>query len=113
MDPSGTVAVFQVTAYGTVVSSAAAATRPRRNCTPQRRCYRGIGPHNHRPVTDAPLIGDVMVTVARSYRTARPSRRRRPRQRRKSLDAWFFVRVTSIASVCDPAVTGGDVYRTA
>src|SRR5438046_7539464 len=63
-DPSDTVAVFQVTAYGTVVSSAATGDPSTKNCTPTTAVLSEASALTITvPLTDAPLVGDVMVTV--------------------------------------------------
>ena len=63
-DPSGMEVVFHVTVYGTVVSSAASGDPSTKNCTPTTSTLSEASALTVTvPLTDAPLVGDVMVTV--------------------------------------------------
>src|ERR1700704_315070 len=62
-DPSRTVVVFQVTVYGTVVSSAASGDPSTKKRTPTTSMLSEASALTVTvPLTDVPLVGDVMVT---------------------------------------------------
>src|SRR5882724_4480415 len=95
-DPSATVVVFQVTPYGTVVSSAASGDPSRKNRTPTTSMLSEASALTVTvPLTDVPLVGDVMVTVGAVVSGGAPLTSKASTTTRKSFDAGFFVRVTS------------------
>ena len=104
----------QVTAYGTAVSSVASGDPSTKNCTPTTSTLSEASALTiNAALTAASAVGDVTATVGGVVSVGEPVTSNASTATTKSLDAWFFVRVTSTASVCDPAAIAGDVYRTA
>src|SRR2546426_7209079 len=109
--PSGTVVVFQLMVYGTAVSSGPSGDPSTKNCTPTTATLSEASARTAAvPFTDAPLVGEAIATGGGAVAGGDPVTSNASTVTKKSLDAAFFVRVTSIANVCGPAASGGDEY---
>src|SRR5947209_19444404 len=91
-DPSATVVVFQLIAYGTAVASATG-TPSTMNCTPTTATLSDASALTVAvPLTDAPSVGELTFTAGGVVSGGAPNTSNASTATRKSLAAAFFVR---------------------